>query len=120
MCPQRAGGRPQQDGEDACPHREQWVRERGMGLEWNPAFLEGKPHRMELGTRNRPEVTPCAGWACPELRERSQHLGERGAASGTAGTGVQPQPQREEGPVCSWGRQRRRLREAESPSRGLP
>lgn len=96
---------PQQDGEDACPHREQWVRERGMGLS-EPRLPEGKPHLMELGTRNRPEVTPVQAGLVPNCV----------SAHSTWESVEQPVVQLElgcnlshsgrKGRVCSWGRQR--------------
>lgn len=107
MCPQRAG-RPQQDGEDACPHREQWVRERGMGLS-EPRLPEGKPHRMELGTRMARGDPSCRlGLSLNCVERLSTALGRAWSSQWYGWNWVQPQPQREEGPVCSWGRQRRR------------
>lgn len=89
--------------------REQWVRERGMGLS-EPPLPEGKPHRMELGTG--PEVTP----GLVQLREL-QHLGE-GAARAWLELG-QPQPQREEGP-CAAGQRRLGFRRVSLLGLGSP
>lgn len=68
-----------------------------MGL-GEPCFPEGKPHCVELETRNKLEVTPAQAGLVPKCMSHPQYLGKHGAARDMAGTGAGPQPRREEGP----------------------